>query len=78
MGLLSGGPTFSGIFISEIWWAYYPVGLLFGGLTYGILRYLKINKRFTRTRKGEKISGSWKLREDLPSLREDKYFLVNN
>ena len=40
MGLLSGGPTFGGIFISEIWWAYYPVGLLSGGLTYGILRYI--------------------------------------
>ena len=39
MGLLSGGLTFGGIFIFEIWWAYYPVGLLSGGLTYGILRY---------------------------------------
>ena len=40
MVLLSGGPTFGGIFISEIWWAYYPVGLLSGGPTYGILRYI--------------------------------------
>ena len=40
MGLLLGGPTFGGIFFFEIWWAYYPVGLLSGGLTYGILRYL--------------------------------------
>ena len=40
VGLLSGGPTFGGIFFFEIWWAYYQVGLLSGGLTYGILRYL--------------------------------------
>ena len=39
MGLLLGGLTFGGIFFFEIWWAYYPVGLLSGGLTYGILRY---------------------------------------
>ena len=39
MGLHPGGPTFGGIFIFEIWWAYYPVGLLSCGLTYGILRY---------------------------------------
>ena len=39
MGLLSGGPTFGGIFIFEIWWAYYPVSLVSSGLSYGILRY---------------------------------------
>ena len=42
MSLLLGWPTFVGIFFFEIWWAYYLVGLLSGGLTYGILRYTLI------------------------------------
>ena len=48
MGLLLGGPTLGGIFIFEIWWAYYPVGLLSSGLTYGILRYARLNFIFLR------------------------------
>ena len=42
MGLLLGGLTFSRIFRSRIWWAYFRVGLLSGGLIFGILRYFTI------------------------------------
>ena len=53
MGLLSGGPTFGGIFHFKIWWAYYSVGLLSGGLTYGILRYYVFRKKIEKCRNGE-------------------------